>query len=43
MNHRLPLNPVDVTEGYQLVSTEHLRGCVERVAEFLLAHMNRSA
>lgn len=43
MNHRLPLNPVDVTEGYQLVSPEHLRGCVERVAAFLLARMNGSA
>ncbi len=43
MNHRLPLNPVDVTEGYQLVSTDHLRSCVQRVADFLLAHMNGSA
>jgi len=43
MNHRLPLNPVDVTEGYQLVSPDHLRGCVDRVAAFLLARMNGSA
>ncbi len=35
MNHRLPSH--DVTEGYQRPSAEHLRGCAEKVAAFLLA------
>lgn len=35
VNHRLPEQ--DVTEGYQRPSLDHLRGCVEKVAAFLLA------
>lgn len=35
MNHSLPNG--SVTEGYQRPSLDHLRGCVEKVAAFLLA------
>lgn len=34
MNHRLPGG--DVTLGYMRPSVDHLRGCVERIAEFLM-------
>lgn len=39
MNHTLPGNPDDVTEGYIRPDLEHLRQCVEAVTAFLLARM----
>lgn len=38
MNHRLPAGD-DVTEGYIRPSVDHLRGCAEQIAAFLLAKM----
>ncbi|MEM6675260.1 MAG: integrase family protein [Planctomycetota bacterium] len=38
MNHSLPAGD-DVTEGYIRPSIEHLRGCVEQIAEFLKSRM----
>jgi len=38
MNHSLPAGD-DVTEGYIRPSIEHLRGCVEQIAEFLKSKM----
>ena len=38
MNHALP-STGDVTAGYIRPSTEHLRGCVEEVAGFLIERM----
>jgi integrase len=40
LNHSLPGG--DVTEGYIRPSIEHLRGCAERVAEFLLARSRQA-
>ena len=40
MNHSLPGG--DVTEGYIRPSIEHLRGCVERVAEFFMERIART-
>ncbi len=40
VNHSLPSNPDDVTEGYYRPSVEHLRGCVERATVFLLKRMH---
>lgn len=39
MNHSLPAG--DVTEGYIRPSIEHLRECIERIANFLLARFER--
>jgi len=39
MNHALP-STGDVTAGYIRPSIEHLRGCVEEIAAFLVGHMN---
>jgi len=39
VNHSLPSNPDDVTEGYYRPSVEHLRGGMERVTAFLLGRM----
>jgi len=41
MNHTLPSG--DVTQGYQRPSIEHLRGCVEKVAAFLLKKGGQNA
>ena len=39
LNHSLPSNPDDVTEGYYRPSAKHLRECVERVTAFVLKRM----
>lgn len=41
MNHALPGG--DITQGYQRPSLEHLRGCVEKVAAFLLGKGSQAA
>jgi integrase len=41
MNHALPA-PDDVTQAYIRPSIEHLRGCVETIAAFSLARMERA-
>ncbi|MEQ8769234.1 MAG: integrase family protein [Phycisphaerales bacterium] len=41
LNHALPNG--DVTEGYQRPSAEHLRGCVDAVAAFLLERVGPGA
>ncbi|MHC4164051.1 MAG: tyrosine-type recombinase/integrase [Planctomycetota bacterium] len=40
VNHSLPSNPDDVTEGYYRPSIEHLRGCIEKVTAFLAKKMH---
>ena len=42
VNHSLPNNPDDVTEGYYRPSVEHLRESVERVTAFLVRRMTRA-
>ena len=39
VNHSLPSNPDDVTEGYYRPSVEHLRAGIEKVTAFLLKKM----
>lgn len=39
MNHTMPHNSDDVTEGYIRPSVEHLRKCQEQITEFLLERM----
>ena len=41
LNHALPTG--DVTWGYQRPSMEHLRGCAERIAAFLVERMGQEA
>lgn len=43
VNHSLPANPDDVTEGYYRPSVEHLRKCIEQVTGFLVRRMARPA